>query len=74
MGRLYRCDRCGKLIEKSELKKLSKPSPYFFRLGSKAIICYECAKSYRRWFEEPRKSEEYQKQIMKNLKNSVIKP
>ena len=59
MGRLYRCDRCGKLIEKSERKNLSKPRQVFFFLGSKATICYECAQSYRTWFDEPRKSGEY---------------
>lgn len=50
--RMYKCDRCGKLVSKSAINNLSKPR--IFRLGKKLHVCQECARSFRKWFEEGR--------------------
>lgn len=49
---MYKCDRCGKLVSKSAINNLSKPR--IFRLGKKLHVCQECARSFRKWFEEGR--------------------
>ena len=50
--RMYKCDRCGKLVSKSCINNLSKPR--IFRLGKKLHVCKKCAMSFRKWFEEGR--------------------
>lgn len=54
--RMYKCDRCGKLVGKSSIGKLSKPS--IFRLGKKLHICAECRHSFREWLEEGRMNQD----------------
>lgn len=49
---MYKCDRCGKLVSKSGINNLSKPR--IFRVGKKMHVCRECARSFRKWFEEGR--------------------
>lgn len=48
--RMYKCDRCGKLVSKSGINNLSKPR--IFRPGKKLHVCQECTRSFRKWFEE----------------------
>lgn len=48
--RMYKCDRCGKLVSKSGINNLSKPR--IFHLGKKLHVCQECTRSFRKWFEE----------------------
>lgn len=55
--RVYKCDRCGKyvLLEKKYFF-IRKPTP-LWRLGRKIHICDDCAKSFRRWFNDPKAKE-----------------
>ena len=55
--RVYKCDRCGKYVPLG-LRNLflRKPSP-LWRLGRKMHICDNCAKSFRRWFNDPKAKE-----------------
>lgn len=50
MTKLYKCDRCKKFVSKQSFTKLSEPS--VFRFGKKKHLCEECAKSFRKWFQE----------------------
>ena len=56
MARLYRCDRCGKLIE----DKFSLRQPRKFWVGHKVkkVLCRECVDSYHRWWDEGMRKEE----------------
>lgn len=51
--RMYKCDRCGNLVSKSNLKALSKPT--VFRFGKKKHLCKRCTSSFFEWFEQGRK-------------------
>lgn len=50
--RMYKCDRCGKIVSNSCINNLSKPR--IFRLGKKLHVCQECVRSFRKWLEEGR--------------------
>ena len=49
MARLYKCDRCGKLIEDRIF--LRKPRKYWMGLRVKKTLCSDCAKSYDEWWD-----------------------
>ena len=48
--RVYKCDRCGKLVEQDLLRQLTFPYRGIFRFGKKGHLCYECERSFRTWF------------------------
>lgn len=52
--RVYKCDRCGKMVEKTNLFNLRKPRVFY--LGTKATICDDCKRSFYRWFSEVREN------------------
>ena len=55
--RVYKCDRCGKYVEiGAKHLFLRKPTP-LWRLGRKMHICDDCAKSFRKWFRDPKAKE-----------------
>lgn len=55
--RVYKCDRCGKYLPlEKKYFFLRKPTP-LWRLGRKIHICDDCAKSFRRWFNDPKAKE-----------------
>lgn len=55
--RVYKCDRCGKYVPRTARDFfLRKPTP-LWRLGRKIHICDDCAKSFRRWFNDPKAKE-----------------
>lgn len=55
--RVYKCDRCGKYVPlEKKYFFLRKPTP-LWRLGRKIHICDDCAKSFRRWFNDPKAKE-----------------
>ena len=55
--RVYKCDRCGKYVA-IETKHffVRKPTP-LWRFGRKIHICDDCAKSFRRWFNDTKAKE-----------------
>lgn len=56
--RVYKCDRCGKYVSlKTREHFLRNPSP-LYRLGRKMHLCGDCARSFRRWFSDPKAKEE----------------
>lgn len=55
--RVYKCDRCGKYVSiKAKYFFVRKPT-HLYRIGSKKHLCDDCAKSFRRWFFEPKAKE-----------------
>lgn len=55
--RVYKCDRCGKYVPlEKKYFFIRKPTP-LWRLGRKIHICDDCAKSFRRWFSDPKAKE-----------------
>lgn len=55
--RVYKCNRCGKYVPlEKKYFFLRKPTP-LWRLGRKIHICDDCAKSFRRWFNDPKAKE-----------------
>lgn len=55
--RVYKCDRCGKYVPlEKKYFFLRKPTP-LWRLGRKIHICDDCAKSFRRWFNDTKAKE-----------------
>ena len=56
--RVYKCDRCGKYVS-AGLRDyfVRKPTP-LYRIGRKMHLCDDCAKSFRKWFYEPKAKEE----------------
>lgn len=55
--RVYKCDRCGKYVPlEKKYFFIRKPTP-LWRLGRKIHICDNCAKSFRRWFNDPKAKE-----------------
>lgn len=56
--RVYKCDRCGKYVPlEKKYFFIRKPTP-LWRLGLKIHICDDCAKSFRRWFNDTKAKEE----------------
>ena len=54
---VYKCDRCGKYVSPNARDFfLRKPTP-LWRLGRKIHICDDCAKSFLRWFNDPKAKE-----------------
>ena len=55
--RVYRCDRCGKFVSlKMRDYFLRNPTP-LWRFGRKIHLCGDCARSFCRWFSEPKAKE-----------------
>lgn len=55
--RVYKCDRCGKYVSMGMREHfLRKPTP-LYRIGLKKHICDDCAKSFRKWFRDPKAKE-----------------
>lgn len=50
--RMYKCDRCGKLVKQGSMKWVSRPYRGIYRIGRKAHVCCECRDSFRKWFYE----------------------
>lgn len=48
--RMYKCDRCGKLVKQDSLGWLSFPYRGVYRFGKKGHVCSECESSFREWF------------------------
>jgi DNA-directed RNA polymerase subunit RPC12/RpoP len=48
--RVYKCDRCGKLVEQDFLSLVSFPYRGIYRFGRKGHVCSECEKSFDKWF------------------------
>lgn len=56
--RVYKCDRCGKLVEQDFLRQLSFPYRGIYRFGKKNHLCYECERSFRKWFYDAELTQE----------------
>lgn len=55
--RVYKCDRCEKYVPlEKKYFFIRRPTP-LWRLGRKMHICDDCAKSFRRWFNDPKAKE-----------------
>lgn len=58
MSDMYKCDRCGKFFKRDELMVMTAPIlPVYFNFRIKRHVCGECAKSFLRWFSDPKAKE-----------------
>lgn len=56
--RVYKCDRCGKYVSLNARDFfLRKPTRGIYKLSKKIHLCRDCAKSFRRWFNDPKAKE-----------------
>ena len=55
--RVYKCDRCGKNYAFQDLRETSLQSGLFIFTINKKHLCGECAKSFLRWFNDPKAKE-----------------
>ena len=55
--RMYKCDRCGKLVEQDFLRRISFPYRGIYRFGKKCHVCSECEISFREWCSDPKAKE-----------------
>lgn len=51
----YKCDRCGAFATRNIFVR--KQSRFVYRFGKKRHLCADCAKSFRRWFSDPKTKE-----------------
>lgn len=56
--RVYKCDRCGRLVKQGSMKWVSHPYRGIYRIGKKAHVCSECRDSFRKWFYEAKPQQE----------------
>lgn len=57
--RVYKCDRCGKFFKRDELMVMTALIlPVYFNFRIKRHVCDNCARSFRRWFSDPKAKEE----------------
>lgn len=56
--RVYKCDRCGKYVSRMARDFfVRKPTRGIYKLSKKIHLCHDCAKSFRRWFNDPKAKE-----------------
>ena len=56
--RVYKCDRCKKYVSlRTRDFFVRKPTRVLYRFGKKMYLCDDCAKSFRRWFNDPKAKE-----------------
>lgn len=56
--RVYKCDRCGKLVKQDYLRWVSFPYRGVYRFAKKGHLCSDCMDSFRKWFYEAKKTQE----------------
>lgn len=55
--RMYKCDRCGKLVKQGSMRWFSHPYRGIYRFAKKGHLCSDCEASFRKWFYEAKHSQ-----------------
>ncbi len=56
--RVYKCDRCKEYVSIKRRDFFLRKPTRLWRFGRKMHLCDNCAKSFRRWFSDPKAKEE----------------
>ena len=56
--RVYRCDRCGKIVELNMMAYFLRHPKILYCFGRKKHLCRGCIDSFHRWFYNPETKEE----------------
>ena len=56
--RVYKCDRCGKVVEVDMIAFFLRYPRILYCFGRKKHLCRDCKDSFRRWFYNPKAKEE----------------
>lgn len=55
--RMFKCDRCGAIVNMDRKTSFSRPYKGIYRIGKKIHICPDCAASFKSWFESALKED-----------------
>lgn len=56
--RIYKCDRFGKYVSRMARDFFVRnPTRGIYKLRKNIHLCRDCAKSFRRWFNDPKAKE-----------------